>query len=841
MLPPKLRKTEFVAPPGEAIRAFVRGLEIPELSAATALEIVIKAVRDQGFGNKDQEAQEAHAFVRNAWRDARREVEARSKDLGCIPVPTRTTRGRSTSWRRADQVYFSKEWMSTPILEVLYGRFGQPEFLVRTPPRDNVGRRTELALYETLGVASEPRSVRYQGTAHDSRWRQRLAHYAQWLGKSEVKEALLCSEGHPQTARHISFAVLDRLDELLATNDHDVSAALARHLSSTKAPLSRDADIYCMHSTHGGHRRRNRAIGYEAWRLTTTPWIPVRNDPTGASMRPPTEAWSGDRLPLWLMVPQARLKPEAVRWLHVISFDRPGVNAIERALKDLGESFPTLADAPVDVRKSADWLLKRLDRASQRRDDHLGQPPALPCKKDDYLVWSSNPLIGDVVGLGDLPDLDVLPAGDWRGLRRVYGLRRVSEVLTRDLDIGDRVRAPRVLSREKQARLAAVLASKGADEDRVAARLARLRELSVEYIQLRFAYQGHVDLAPVARPFHLEVRHDRSGRVMDARLFVKHPVEPRTLIDIGRDLGVYLDTPDQHASIGLFLTHADAVIASERISDEDIDEAGRRVESHRRKRQDVETEEGGLLDLDEDLPLVGSEAESDAEPDVSSGFASSSGNHNDQAESAHTEGRREAPPLLPPLEHDGVLVTDVVPGTAVVTPTPPESSGSQGPIGSSGRTLDWAELEVNRRLYGRRGEEVAYESERRRHLERGWDPALVRWVARDDEMAPYDIESLNDDGTARYIEVKATIGDDPSEPFQISSAELRFAIEHRSRYFLYRVTAVRAASPQIHWYRDPIGELEARRGYIRTSKAVMALASLDRSAVNSGSDDESGS
>jgi Protein NO VEIN, C-terminal len=85
------------------------------------------------------------------------------------------------------------------------------------------------------------------------------------------------------------------------------------------------------------------------------------------------------------------------------------------------------------------------------------------------------------------------------------------------------------------------------------------------------------------------------------------------------------------------------------------------------------------------------------------------------------------------------------------------------------------------------------------------------------------IESLDDEGAVRYIEVKATSGDDPSDPFPISTAELRFAFQHRSEYSIYRVTGVKSSTPRIHRYGDPFGELEAQRGYLRTSKALMSL------------------
>lgn len=821
-LPARLRMTELAVPPGGTIRRLVRALAIQELSTGTALDIVIAALRERGFGKRPTEAEQVHAFMRQAWKQARREVEARSRSLGALPVPTRKARGRRVDWNRADRVYFASEWTSTRILESLYGRFGGSEFLARRPQGEGAARRSEAAFYSALGVAAEPRMKKRSGTNYEQNWRRGLSGFNRWLGRDDVRAALVCDDGHPQTARHISFSSLDRLDELVATDDRESVAALARYLSSTENPFGSDAEIHCTHTSHAGSSRRKRAIGYQRWRLETTPWIPVRNDPSGADMRPPGEAWVGTRLPRWLLVPQARLKVEAAQGLHLVSADRPGAAAVERALRDLSQHFPDLADAPDAVRNSAQWLLRRLDRAHQRRQaGGSGSLPPLPCTAGGRHAWSTSPVIADLTGLEAFANVEVLPAGAWRGLRRGYGLQRASEVVKQDVEVGSRVRAPRLLSREQQARLAAVLASEGADEDRVATRLARLREVSVTFVQLSFSFDGQPASTPTLRPFHLEIRRDRANRVTGASLFVVPPATAATRIAIGRDLASYLETPDMHASVALFLTNSDAVVESENLSSEDIAEADRRVESHRRGHDEPDLEVEDLLE-----PLgEPAEGEDEGREESTSEGPAAPGDREGPRAPGDTDGAESQQPP-PPLDHDAVSAADVVGETSpVVAPQPRRDGGSGGGGGKAGRTVDWARLERDRRLYGRRGEEAAYESERRRLAKKGWDADLVKWVSRDDELSAYDITSLNDDGSLRYIEVKATTGDDPSEPFPISTAELRFAFQQRSQYFIYRITNVKSASPSIHRYRDPMGDLEAQRGYLRTSKALMGLPS----------------
>jgi Protein NO VEIN, C-terminal len=821
-LPARLRMTELAVPAGRTIRRLVRALEIQELSTATALDIVIGAVRGRGFGKRRTEAEQIHAFMRQAWKQARREVEARTRTLGAIPVPTRKARGRRVGWNRADRVYFGSQWTSTRILESLYGRFGESEFLARSPKSERAARRSEAAFYGALGVAAKPRMKKRHGTNYEQNWRRGLSGFTEWLRLDDVRAALVCVDGHPQTARYISFSSLDRLDQVLESDDRETAAALARYLSDTESPFGSDAEIHCTHTSHAGSSRRKRAIGYQRWRLETTPWIPVRNDPSGADMRPPGEAWVGTRLPRWLLVPQARLKIDTAHGLRLVSADRPGAAALEGALRDLSQHFPDLADASDVVRDSAQWLLKRLDRAHQgRQAGSSGSLPPLPCTAGRHHTWSTSPVIADLAGLDDFANVEVLPAGAWRGLRRGYGLARASEVVKQDIEVGSRVRAPRLLSREQQARLAAVLASEGADEDRVATRLARLREFPVTFVQLRFSFDGQPAPAPALRPFHLEIRRDRANRVTGASLFVVPPATPATRIAIGRDLASYLEAPDMHASIALFLTNSDAFVESENISSEDIAEANRRVESHRRGHEDPDLEVEDLLEPFEE-PTDG---ENEAREDRTGDAAAAPGDRAGSRAPGDADGA-EPQQSLPPLDHDAVSAADVVGETPpVVAPQPRREGGSGGGGGEPGRTVDWARLERDRRLYGRRGEEVAYESERRRLAKKGWDADLVKWVSRDDELSAYDITSLNDDGSLRYIEVKATTGDDPSEPFPISTAELRFAFQQRAQYFIYRVTDVKAASPRIHRYRDPMGEIEAQRAYLRTSKALMGLPS----------------
>ena len=199
------------------------------------------------------------------------------------------------------------------------------------------------------------------------------------------------------------------------------------------------------------------------------------------------------------------------------------------------------------------------------------------------------------------------------------------------------------------------------------------------------------------------------------------------------------------------------------------------------------------------------------------------------AESPAAEGSAPEQPPPPSINLSAVQTSDAVGNLVPVSrPTGGATSGagaSTWGAGGSRRRIDWAKLESEQRLYGRRGEEATFGKERERVANAGWDPALVVWVSKDQQTAPYDIRSINDDGTTRYIEVKATTSEDPSTPFPISAPELRFGIRQRQQYYIYRVTSIKSEAPRILRYRDPIGQLENENAYMTMREAALALPS----------------
>ena len=100
------------------------------------------------------------------------------------------------------------------------------------------------------------------------------------------------------------------------------------------------------------------------------------------------------------------------------------------------------------------------------------------------------------------------------------------------------------------------------------------------------------------------------------------------------------------------------------------------------------------------------------------------------------------------------------------------------------------------------GEEHVLDSERRR-LRRAGLPHLaekIRWTSRESVSEGYDISSFEEDGSERFIEVKASIGN--VKTFEMSNNEWIVAGKLGKRYYICRVSNVRSI-PTLSWHQDP--------------------------------------
>ena len=91
----------------------------------------------------------------------------------------------------------------------------------------------------------------------------------------------------------------------------------------------------------------------------------------------------------------------------------------------------------------------------------------------------------------------------------------------------------------------------------------------------------------------------------------------------------------------------------------------------------------------------------------------------------------------------------------------------------------------------------------------GLDASRVIWQAKHDPGSPYDIQSVGEDGTDIWIEVKATTGRDGR--FIWSMAEFQMALEMRAQYHLVRVYEANSITPTIKRFPDPMSLFGQRR------------------------------
>lgn len=104
--------------------------------------------------------------------------------------------------------------------------------------------------------------------------------------------------------------------------------------------------------------------------------------------------------------------------------------------------------------------------------------------------------------------------------------------------------------------------------------------------------------------------------------------------------------------------------------------------------------------------------------------------------------------------------------------------------------IDFVRRDAENRRLGKMGEEFVVEFERRRLGDEAGRPDLasrVDWISSTrGDGAGYDVQSFNDDGSARLIEVKTT-GLGKYFPFFVSANEVRVSERRADAYHLYRL------------------------------------------------------
>jgi hypothetical protein len=152
----------------------------------------------------------------------------------------------------------------------------------------------------------------------------------------------------------------------------------------------------------------------------------------------------------------------------------------------------------------------------------------------------------------------------------------------------------------------------------------------------------------------------------------------------------------------------------------------------------------------------------------------------------------DAPPR-PVLVPEPLSVSDSASRSihAAVTPT----------HAGTGGMVDWDRLRGEQAAVGRLAEQVAFESEKARLIRAGRSDLAGR-IERvgDDHTKGYDIKSFNEDGTERFIEVKAARQEDGWVSFFLTENE-RQQSNLLPGYFLYLVFGTRTEQPKVKYLK----------------------------------------
>jgi hypothetical protein len=836
-VPPLDGLTEILAAAG------VRDFEWRELMRDYLLPLLVDPATDAALRNRAMRGLRAYFASQRAGDPA---LQRRVRD---VLLPAAHADGSDADLSPAGALYFTSAWTGSGALESLYGPFDRLEFLAIEPPDDSDDRTEEAAFLRWMGVADHPRVLETRAerdtymTGSLGRHPHRAAGEAwdDWWNLPQVQEARRCPQDHPSSQRlQVSF-VLDRFVELANTGDSGrlltLWAELAKNWGGIYEPATQ-AVFHCQHTGHGGERDRS-APSLLWYLLRGTDWVPTIKGDAMQQVRP-SQAWRlAHDTPKLVARNVPVIDPRMLQGaglglataLGVTDAARPGPADLCTLLEDLCADYEAEGETTREVHNAARWAMRTLNDVlvDQGEDPDLNEVPLLARYRGEQLfttepVVASDPLLAETWE-DHYPILDA--DRDLRRLHEALGL-----VVLDDPDDGVQITPvpqgvrddlqgtiEQVLNRAKPFLAAVAVASTPSREDDVLRGLRRLEVTACDDLVLRYTFRGKTIDREEATSY-IAVRQEALGGARRRNIGTAHlEVDPQSGVpdwySFGPQLAHFLQVPTQGDAFAMLLTGSDDArkqyLTSRRIPLEAIDEMLAALD----------------LPIDDDL--------TDGVFDFLTDQPNPSPGQFDTGEQTNSEGSvglddkdggeagDDEP--LPPINPNAVTISDVHAGEVEQKSGSGGSGGGLGPAGSA----DHEQSDRRQREIGRRGEQAAFDAERNRVQAAGFDPSAVVWRSKRNPFAPYDIESIDTDGQRIFIEVKATTGDDPAEPFLISQSELLEALRHRSRFYIYRVTKTKTASPAVHRYQDPATLLAEGRAGIRLSDARMVLGPLQAS------------
>lgn len=762
--------------------------------------------------------------------------------LARVPVPaTDGTPGGWSGWKEAGDCYLGSAWPGGEVLERVYAGFSDCFFLADIPElvNDEAARREWAGFFRWLGVLDRPRVLRSDHVRHSSPdpfqeeflWSDYMnEHAADFRCRHPTRE-------HGHSRRLDAAYSLHHFADLVRAGDAqklvDLYSLLARHWAEHYSKYTRTT-LNCQYTTTGCPS--DEIESYLLYQLKHARWIPAQIGGQVSGLLSPQQIWIlGETEPADVRRLVPTLPPElrSDGYRHIaadLGFISPSTAQVEdyvRLLQLLPECYPLeVPEHDEDERKrwhksiSAvfNWICERIQAGLiSRGGDGPPRPDNLrvlayrheqPCYVDvqsPELVYADNNFLAErwkshcvYLRIND----------DWDRLRRWLGIANLSEVVESEWfwegELEDE-------SRELQERfdqtlpyyLALIKRAQPAHYERLLTRLQRLRVHVVKqlWVQERFKRLLHLKPLVSTGQIHL-VKTDeplpRGGRARSGDLYVTRQVLEN--LDL---LGDYIADYIEIARLG------DAfVILINRPSEEDkrrfveskgaASELAQVMEEFIKREPPIEQAGSdnildGALQKVQRLERVVMPTPV-APPVVRTERA--------EAKAGDTVGVQIAPEPLSPLmvEYPALdfdRVTDII--FAEVTEEVTRRPGKPG--GGGGKVPRYSE-EVTREL-GRRGEEWAYEAEKRRLRQLGYDPGeleemgMLAWVSRVQPTANYDILSIRitETGEERpvYIEVKAGAG--TSREIRMGRGEFELALSQKEDYWLYWVANADAAVP----------------------------------------------
>ncbi|BCY13458.1 sacsin N-terminal ATP-binding-like domain-containing protein [Actinoplanes sp. L3-i22] len=783
--------------------------------------------------------------------------------LGTVLLPARTAAGDRVELRAGATMYFGADWTGSEDLEAIYGPFGEAEFLAAEAPGDSDQRHADREFYEMLGVRDHPRLDEAHGSypVDSHRHPHRGAMFHRWRVQPEVEKAERCPQSHAYSQQLRYSYRLDRHEDLAASQEPLRLLALWRQLASRWGDVyepAMTAVFHCTQSQHAGERDR-QCDSLFAYTLRSQPWVPVARGSTSELVRP-QDGWIDQHdLPRRIRERIPRIHHEMRQMkggvavasaLHVTDAGRPRADDLLALLSGLAEEADDLGRVTRDVELAARWVQRTLDDVLIDETPHADPASVrVLARHDGRLMFAAQPLFADEPLLKETWERHepMLHADTGLGrLVRYLSLVRLDDVVTTVPEpFVDHLTEPvqrAVTERIEQAKpylLALVRAENARAETMARNTLSRLRLVLCDDLILRYEYEGHAierddAVCYIATRFE---RHDaRPHRVGTVYLELDRETREPHWFPFGRQLAQHLDAPSLADAVTMVFTARKAdlksMMADRQIRPEDIDEA------HELLGLPAEEEIGHILDnlvtptggwsapgssptpAPGSSPPAAADASSSPSPEsaaaLATGAASSAPAPVSTSYSASAEPAPAADPI-PPVDYGQVRLVEGTPGALAEKPVTARHGGYGGAAPS-------VQTDAENRRVGNRGEGIAYHVERERLRAAGRDPDLVVWESRINELSPYDLRSVDDDGRTIFIEVKSTRADDPGEPFYISGAELLQAAAHRDRYIVYRVTRTDTATPLITRIADPLGRINDGNGRLLLSKAQMTLA-----------------